>query len=80
MLGAINVARASGIGPKDPRHPILQLEKWPVPECVTGISKGHDVPILGAAVIRVQFPELGTQTGPEIVVRAKIFGRIPAIG
>ncbi len=38
MLGAINVARASGIGPKDPRYPVLQLEKWPTPECVTWID------------------------------------------
>ena len=62
-----------GIGPRDARYPVVQLEKWPIPECVTGISKGNDVPIIGAAVLRVQLPEVGKRAGPEIVVRAKIF-------
>ena len=53
VVGAINVARALGISVHDRRYPIVQLEKWPVPEFVTGIAKGQDVPILGAAVMRV---------------------------
>ena len=64
VVGALNVARAMGIGTRDPRFPIIQLEKWPVPEFVTGISKGHDVPIIGAAVRRVTMTELGKNTGP----------------
>ena len=80
VVGALNVAKAMGIGPKDARHPVVQLEKWSIPECVTGISKGNDVPIIGAAVMRVRLPEVGKQTGPEIVVRAKISRKVRAIG
>ena len=75
VVGAINVAMAKGIPPNDPRFPVVQLEKWPVPECCTGISRGHDVPIIGAAVMRVKLLELGKDKGPEILVRGKIFAK-----
>ena len=44
-----------------------------MPECCTGISRGHDVPIIGAAVVRTELLELGKDTAPEILVRGKIF-------
>ena len=76
----MNVARVQGIGIRDPRFPIIQMENWPVPEYVTGISKGHDVPIIGAGVMRATMTELGKDSGPEIIVRAKISREEPATG
>ena len=44
-----------------------------MPECCTGISRGHDVPIIGAAVVRTELLQLGKEKGPQILVRGKIF-------
>ena len=74
-MGAINVAMAMGIQPNDPLFSVVRLEKLPIPECCTGISRGHDVPIIGAAVMRTQLVELGKEKGPELVVRGKIFAK-----
>ena len=73
VVGCVNVARRHAVAPSDPKFPLVQLEKWPTPEAVTGISKGHDVPILGAAVLKVTLTEMGKSTGPEIYLRCKIF-------
>ena len=53
VVGALNVAKALGIAASDPRYPVVQLERWNTPECVTGISRGNDVPIIwGCRVAR----------------------------
>ena len=69
----MNVAKALGIAANDPRYPVVQLERWTTPEFVTGISRGNDVPNIGAVVLRIMMPELGRESGPELLVRAKIF-------
>ena len=73
VIGAINHSHSKGIYSKDPRYPVVQLERWEHAERVTGIASGHHVQIIGAVVLRVQMTELGKQTGPIIWVRCKIF-------
>ena len=73
VTGAINHAHSQGIYSKDPRYPVVQLERWDRQERVTGIASGHHVQIIGAVVLRVQMTELGKDTGPIIWVRCKIF-------
>ena len=80
VVGAINVAMAKGIPPNDPRFPVVQLEKWPVPECCTGISRGHDVPLIGAAVMRVKLLELGKIRGRKYWFVEKSSPKGPVIG
>jgi hypothetical protein len=58
---------------RDPKWPIVQLEYCPQEEAVTGIVKGQDIPIIGAAVIRVTMSELGKDSGPDLLLRCKIF-------
>ena len=73
VVGAINHAHARGIYHNHENYPIVQLERWPREERVTGIVAGQHVQILGAVLMRVEMPELGKETGPVIWVRAKIF-------
>lgn len=73
VVGAINAARAKRIYAQDPSFPVAQLEYWPRPEEVTRIKRGATVPIIGAAVLRVQMTELGKHTGPEVLLRCKVF-------
>ena len=40
-----------------------------------GIAAGHPVSVIGAAVIRLQMTVKGGCTGPEIMIRGKIYKR-----
>ena len=60
---------------KGSKIPSSAVGKWPKEEAVTGIARDHAVPILGAVVFRVQMLELGKMTGPDILVRCKIFAK-----
>ena len=73
VIGLINHAKSRQIKTDDPRYPILQMEWWPETERVAGVAAGKTIVLLGAVVLRVQMTELGKKTGPEILVRAKIF-------
>eukprot|EP00969_Alexandrium_andersonii_P082294 3627152-Alexandrium_andersonii.AAC.1 len=43
IVGCINRAREYGLDPRDPRYPIVQLERHSEREAVTGIARGHAV-------------------------------------
>ena len=57
IVGMINMAYREGIKSTDPRYPIVQLERWPLQEVVTGIAAGHPVPLAGGVILRVHFVE-----------------------
>ena len=74
VIAALRAAHDQGIKPSDPTYPILQLERWPHPESVSGVAAGHPVRLLGAVVMRVELVQLGDKGPPKVIlVRAKIF-------
>eukprot|EP00974_Lingulodinium_polyedra_P004361 408409-Lingulodinium_polyedra.AAC.1 len=71
----INHCHARGMTARSKEWPLVKLEYWDQEELMTGISGGHPVRVIGAAVLRVEMTELGKRTGPVILVRAKIFAK-----
>jgi len=75
LVGMMKLAARKGISPKDARYPVVALERWPDPEYVVGISRTDPVPIIGSAIIRVEFPDMQKpgKNGPTAQIRVKIF-------
>ena len=72
VLSILNEMKVANIPLNDKRHPIVQLEKWPVKEELRGVAGGKSVPLLGSVVLKITMLELGKTTGPEIKARFKI--------
>ena len=76
MTGLVNCALKEGLAADDPKFPVVQFERWPLPEVVNGIAKGAPVPLVGGVVFKVTLLEgrdvQSAKEGPTILVRAKI--------
>jgi hypothetical protein len=74
VVGLLNHCARQGITAKDPRFPVLQLEKWPSKEKVSGVAKDTPVHLVGAIVLKIRLGVAGRQPVPEVPIRFKIFG------
>ena len=54
VLGALNLAKQSGLKASDPSFPVVQLERWTRKEVITGVRKDAVIRVIGAAVLRIQ--------------------------
>ena len=74
VVGLLNHCARLGITSKDPQYPVLQLEKWPAKEKVSGVAKDTPVHLVGAVVLKIRLGVAGRQPAPEVPIRFKIFG------
>jgi len=72
VVGMIKCALNQGIQPDQDAFPIAQLEKWPMPEVVTGIAVRAPI---GGVVLRVRLKDISGKKHHDILVRAKICGQ-----
>ena len=72
VIGVLNAAYAKGMKPDHAEFPVVQLEKRPRPETVTGIAKGKPVLILGSVVLRVRLMQLSGKPASSIQMRFRI--------
>jgi hypothetical protein len=74
LVALLNCAAKRGLSPTDPTYPVLQMERWPEAEEVSGVAKEKPVQLLGAVVLQVRLGRVGTNKNiPFVPVRCKIF-------
>ena len=73
LVALINHAFAKGLRPQDPDWPV-SLERWRGTETVTGVARGQDLEIIGAAVLPVGFTGFDGRTVVQLS-RFKIFAK-----
>ncbi|CAE7299989.1 unnamed protein product, partial [Symbiodinium necroappetens] len=61
-----------GMKPSDPNFPLVQLEKWPQDEVVTGLAKDKPIGLRGGVVLRVKLEDISGSKSKEILARAKV--------
>ena len=71
VLHLFKASEEQGIDPFSPECPV-QLERWGKRDHVTGVAKGHDLEIIGAAVIPITFVGI-TGMRKEERLKVKIF-------
>ena len=72
LVHILNHQKEKGIKLDDPKHPVVQLERWKDKQELSGIAGGATVPRLGAVVLRMGFRELGSNKLKEFNARFKI--------
>ena len=76
LVGMVNHCLAKGMDGAHPDWPILAFERRPgPPKTMEGINSQHPVPLVGNAVIRLELPEKGKESGPRVLIRLKVFRR-----
>ena len=73
MLNIINAAFEKGMNPGSKDWPVA-LECWSGGERVTGVAKGHDLEIIGAALIPITFTGVDGRAKTKRL-RFKVFGK-----
>ncbi len=73
MVALINHFLAAGKSPQAPDWPV-DLERWRGTESVTGVARGQDLEIVGAAILPIIFKGLDGRTATQHM-RFKIFGK-----
>ena len=74
LVALLNCAVKRGLSSTDPAFPVLQMERWPEAEEVSGVAKEKPVQLLGAVVLQVGLGRVGANKNILFVpVRCKIF-------
>ena len=76
LCGMPNKSLEDGIARDSKSWPIVQLERWPLPELVMGIAAGKPLTLAGSAILRVNFCDIDSRVpDAEVLIRCKIFPR-----
>jgi len=73
VINLINRAYEQGMTPNSPEWPVA-LEKWTGGNRVTGVAKGQDLEIIGAAIIPITFTGMDQRSKVQRL-RFKVFGK-----
>ena len=73
VVSILNQNQQAGIRLNQEEHPIKALEKWEKGESLRGVKAGAPIPLLGSVVLALTMKKLGSNTGPTVIARFKIW-------